>query len=143
VNVKSQKNLDDVCAGQRTSTAIGTVEHPSWCDRARCTATPAAGLGKAHRNTPATFTADVLMGRLDVTASLTQAHAQWLTTPYVSLEFVGLEHDWMPVTGIVRLTAEQAADLGRFLSELADTAEVDHAAQVAANLSTLREGVRR
>jgi hypothetical protein len=141
VNVKSQKNLDDICAGQRTSTAIGTVEHPSWCDRARCTATPTATTG-AHRSTPANLTADALGGRLDVTASLVQAHARWLTAPYVSVEFVGLEHDWMPVRGAVELTAEGAANLGRFLSELAGTAEVDHAAQVASYLSKLGEGVR-
>ena len=77
-----------------------------------------------------------------MTGSLVQAHARWLTAPYVSVEFVGLEHDWMPAHGAVELTAEGAAALGRFLSELADTAEVDHAAQVAAYLSTLREGVR-
>ncbi len=142
MNVKSQKNLEDVCAGQRTSTAIGTVEHPSWCDRARCTATPATTTGGAHRSTPANLTADALGGRLSVTGSLVQAHARWLTAPYVSVEFVGLEHDWMPAHGAVELTAEGAAALGRFLSELADTAEVDHAAQVAAYLSTLREGVR-
>ena len=97
----------------------------------------AATTGQAHRSTPAKFTAHVLMGHLDVTASLTQAHARWLTTPHVSLEFVGLEHDWMPVSGTVDLPAE----LGRFLSELADTAEFAHAVQVAAYLSR-REGVR-
>jgi hypothetical protein len=142
VNVKSQKNLEDVCADQRTSTAIGTVDHPSWCDRARCTATPAATTGQAHRSTPANVTADALIGRLSMTASLIQAHARWLTTPYVAVEFVGLEHDWEPVRGAVELTPEGAGKLGRFLSELADTAEVDHAAQVAAYLSTLGEGVR-
>src|SRR5262249_55756795 len=50
-------------------------------------------------------------------ASLSQAYAPWLTTPYVSLECVGLEHDWMPVSCTVRLTAEQAADLGRLLAD--------------------------
>jgi hypothetical protein len=77
-----------------------------------------------------------------VTGSLVQAHARWLTAPYVSVEFVGLEHDWIPVRGAVELTPEGAADLGRFLSELAGTAEADYAAQVAAYLSTLGEGVR-
>jgi len=142
VNVKSQKNLEDVCAGQRTSTATGTVEHPSWCDRARCTATPATTTEGAHRSTPANLKADALGGRLTVTASLIQAHARWLTAPYVAVEFVGLEHDWTPVRGAVELTPEGAAALGRFLSELADTAEVDHAAQVAAYLSTPGEGAR-
>jgi hypothetical protein len=142
VNVKSQKNLEGVCAGQRTSTAIGTVEHPAWCDRARCTATPATTTGQAHRSTPANLTADALGGRLSVTASLVQAHARWLTAPYVVVEFVGLEHDWMPVRGAVELTHEGAAKLGRFLSELAVTAEVDHSAQVAAYLATLGEGMR-
>ncbi len=77
-----------------------------------------------------------------MTASLVQAHARWLTAPYVSVEFVGLEHDWMPVRGAVELTPEEAGKLGRFLSEMAGTAEVDHAAQVAAYMSTLREGAR-
>ena len=55
-----------------------------------------------------------------------------LTAPYVVVEFVGLEHDWTPVRGTVELTPEGAAKLGRFLSELADTAESDHAAHVDA-----------
>jgi hypothetical protein len=77
-----------------------------------------------------------------VTGSLIQAHARWFTAPYVSVEFVGLEHDWTPVRGAVELTPEGAGKLSRFLSELADTAEVDHAAEVAAYLSTPREGAR-
>lgn len=84
----------------------------------------------------------MLLGRLDVTASLVQAHARWLTAPYVAVEFAGLEHDWTPVRGVVELTPEGAGKLGRFLSELADTAEADHAAQVTAYLSSLHEEVR-
>ncbi len=90
----------------------------------------------------ANLTADALGGRLSVTASMVQAHARWLTDPYVSVELVGLEHDWMPVSGAVELTPEGAADLGRLLSELAGTAETERAAAVAAYLATLGEGVR-
>lgn len=82
------------------------------------------------------------MGRLDVTASLVQAHAPWLTAPYLSVEFVGLENDWTPVRGTVELTSDGAAKLGRFLAKLADAAADDHAEQVAAYLSTLHKGVR-
>jgi hypothetical protein len=82
------------------------------------------------------------MGCVEVTASLVQSHLRWLTAPYVLVEFGGLEHDWMPVHGTVELTPDAAAQIGRFLSDLADTANVDHAAQVAAYLSTLQEGVR-
>lgn len=32
------------------------VEHPGWCDRTRCTATPACSAGEAHRGMPSTFT---------------------------------------------------------------------------------------
>ena len=73
---------------------------------------------------------------------MVQAHARWLTAPYVALEFVGLEHDWVPVRGVVELTAEGTADLGRFLSELADTAAQAHAGEVAAYVSTLCKGAR-
>jgi hypothetical protein len=130
-------------AGLRSGAmTITVVAHPTWCDRARCTATPAATIGETRQSTPARFTADVLAGHLDLTATLSQAHTPWLTTPYVNLEFVELEQDRMPVTGTVRLIAEQAADLGRFLSELAGTATSARAAQVAAYLSALREEVR-
>lgn len=33
------------------------VEHPRWCDPARCTVTPAAAAGEAHHGRPVTVVA--------------------------------------------------------------------------------------
>jgi hypothetical protein len=118
-----------------------TVTHPDWCDRDRCTAASPTTMGGAHRGTPTKYAADGSPGRLEITANLYQAHAPWLTALYVDLELSGLEHDWTPVNGAAHLTPDQALELGRFLTDLGQTAVTDYAAQVEACLSALSKGV--
>jgi hypothetical protein len=98
------------------------IEHPEWCDPARCTATPAAVMGEAHRGSPVTITAANSLVNLAVAGSLYQAHARWQTCMFVQLDVTGLLHDWQPVTGTATLTVEDATVLGRMLTDLAATA---------------------
>ncbi len=92
-------------------------------------------MGGAHRSTPTTFTALAGLGqRLEVTASLYQAHARWLTATYVDLEFSGLKRDWMPISASLHLTTDHAVELGRFLTDLGQIGEAEHVAQVQSNL---------
>src|SRR6266487_2496419 len=140
---KSHRNLDSVCAGQRIAPAGSAVEHPPWCDRQRCTATPDAAMGEAHRSAPVTIVPDTI-SRVRIAISLSQAHAPWqTTTTYVRLEVAGLDHDFTPVAGSGVLTAAQAAEWSRALSEHGQTAERWDAAQTAASLRALREGVHQ
>ena len=94
-----------------------SVEHPSWCDRALCTATTEAVLGEAHRNAP-TGIGSEHAGRVRVTMSLSRAHAPWPTTTYVRLHLSGLDVGFRKVSGDGALIVEQAADLGRALVHL-------------------------
>jgi hypothetical protein len=95
------------------------VAHPDWCDPARCTATPAATKGEAHRGTAATVTAERPLGDLTVTASLYQAHAPWLTSVLVELDISGRDEHWQPARLAATVTVEQAGDLARVLADLA------------------------
>src|SRR6266498_3429725 len=104
-------------------------QHPDWCDRNRCTATLPAVMGGAHRSAPTKFAAEASLTRLEVTASLYQAHARWLTATYVDLDFFGLEHDWTPISASLHLTTDHARELGRFLTDLSQIGEAEQAAQ--------------
>ena len=127
---------------EKSSHSLDHVQHPAWCDRTRCTATPSASTGEAHRSTPTTFTAPASTSlRLEVTASLYQAHAQWLTATYVDLEFSGLERDWLPISASLHLTTNHAVELGRFLADLGEVGEAEQAAQVQAYLSAVSKEV--
>jgi hypothetical protein len=118
------------------------VQHPTWCDRTRCTATPSASVGGAHGSAPTTFTAPGSLGqRLEVTANLYQAHARWLTATYVDLEFSGLEYDWTPISATLHVTTDHAVELGRFLTDLGQVGEAEQATQVQAYLSKLSKEV--
>jgi hypothetical protein len=98
-------------------------------------------MGGAHLSTPTTFTAPASLGqRLEVTASLYQAHAP-LTATYIDVEFSGLEHDWMPISASLHLTTDHAVALGRFLTDLSEIGEAEQAAQVQAYLSALSQEV--
>ncbi len=123
---------------QRRHDRIQTVTHPKWCDLRRCTARSEDVHG-AHRGAPATYKTDASLAAFKVTAALYQAHAPWLTALYVELEFSGLDHDWKATRGTVCLTAEQALDLGRFLTDLGQAAVADYGAQVESYLSSLSE----
>ncbi|WP_432824757.1 hypothetical protein [Dactylosporangium sp. CA-092794] len=99
-------------------------------------------MGEAHRSTPTTFSAPGSASqRLEVTASLYQAHARWLTATYVDLEFSGLERDWLPISASLHLTTDHAAELGGFLANLSQIGEAEQAAQVQAYLSALTKEV--
>jgi hypothetical protein len=74
---------------------------------------------------------------LEVTASLYQAHARWLTATYVDLEFSGPERNWLPISASLHLTTDHAVALGQFLTDLSQIGEADQAAQVQSYLSTL------
>jgi hypothetical protein len=127
---------------EKSSDNLDLVQHLAWCDRNRCTATPSASMGGAHRSTPTTFTAPAGLGqRLEVTASLYQAHTRWLTATYVDLEFFGLEHDWLPISASLHLTTDHSVELGRFLTDLSQIGEAEQAAQVQAYLSALSKEV--
>jgi len=99
-------------------------------------------MGGAHRSVPTMFTAPAsLSRRLEVTASLYQAHARWLTATYVDLEFSGLERDWLPINASLLLTTDHAVALGRFLTDLGQIGEAEQAAQVQSYLSALSKEV--
>jgi hypothetical protein len=95
-----------------------SVEHPSWCDRALCTATTEVKIGEAHRGAP-TVVGTEGTGHLQVTMSLSRAHAPWPTITYVRLQLSGLDVDFRTVSGDGVLTAAQAADVGGGLVHLA------------------------
>lgn len=111
---------------------LPAVHHPTWCSPGRCTAEqdPATG---AHCSTPAHLTPDALgLGlRLSVTAELVQAHARWMTEPYMSIEVSALADDGQPIHLTAKATATEAADLGRLLLNLAEPAEADHVARAS------------
>src|SRR5262249_50412896 len=100
-----------------TTTAV--VAHPGWCAPARCTATPAATTGEAHRGTPVTVTAGRALDDLPVRASLYQAHVPWLTAVLVTLDMTGRDEHWQPAALTATVTVEQAGDLARVLADLA------------------------
>jgi hypothetical protein len=60
-----------------------TVEHPTWCDLNRCTATPAVARGETHQGTPFTVTVRSVHETLKVTACLARSHCRWPTDVYV------------------------------------------------------------
>ena len=99
--------------------------------------------GEGMPGWPWLLTAHALIGHLNVTASIAQSHAAWLTEPYIMVEFAGLEHDWQRVSGSIALTRDVAADLARLLSDLAAVVETTFAEQVADHLSSLSYGERR
>jgi hypothetical protein len=78
---------------------------------------------------------------LEVTASLYQAHARWMTATYLNLELSGLERDWMPISARLDLASEDAVALGRFLTDLAQIGEDEQAARMQAYLSALSSRV--
>lgn len=123
---------------EKSSDNLDLLQHPAWCDRNRCTATRSASTEEAHRSTPTTFSAPGSASqRLEVTASLYQAHARWLTATYVDLEFSGPERNWLPISASLHLTTDHAVALGQFLTDLSQIGEADQAAQVQSYLSTL------
>ncbi|HKS98187.1 MAG TPA: hypothetical protein VJT31_01540 [Rugosimonospora sp.] len=61
-----------------------------------------------------------------MTASLYQAHAPWLTSPYLDVDFVGLEQDGRSVAGRLRLPVDQAGGLTRLQAELVRGAETEY-----------------
>jgi hypothetical protein len=118
------------------------VAHPHWCDPARCTATPAAAMGEAHRGTPVTITAGRALEDLTVTATLYQAHAPWLTAVLVTLDIAGLDEQWKPATLNATVTVEQAGNVARVLAELAECGAAWQARQTDDYLSALQARVR-
>jgi hypothetical protein len=121
---------------QRRHDRNRTVTHPGWCDLGRCTAS-SENIHGAHRSTPTSYNADASLARFEVTAALYQAHAPWLTALYAELEFSGLDHDWKATSGRVCLMAEQALELGRFLTDLGQAAVADYDAQIESHRSSL------
>ena len=99
--------------------------------------TDIAKMGGVHHGALTRYTTGMGRDRLEVTASLYQAHAPWLTGQYVDIEFSGLEHDWRPITATLLVAADQAVELGRFVTDLGQVAAADYAAQVQAGLSAL------
>jgi len=127
---------------EKSSHNLDHLQHPTWCDRNRCTATPSASKGGAHHSAPTTFTDPASIARrLEITGSLYQAHAPWQTATYLDLEFSGLEHDWKPITATLHVTTDRAVALGRFLTDLGQIGEAEQAAQIRADLSALSKGV--
>ena len=120
---------------QRRHDRNQTVTHPKWCDFRRCTAS-SEHIHGAHRGAPVSYKTGASLAPFEVTAALYQAHAPWLTALYVELEFSGLDHDWKAPRGTVCLTAEQALDLGRFLTDLGQAAVTDYGAQIESHLSS-------
>lgn len=90
-----------------------------------------------HRSTPSSYEANASLARFEVTAALYQAHAPWLTGLYVELELSGLDHDWKATGGMLLLTAEQALELGRFLTDLGQAAVAEYGAQGESHLPSL------
>jgi len=97
-------------------------------------------MGEAHRSAPIVIGLQSI-SRVQMISSLSQA--RWQTTTYVRLEVAGLDHDFTPVAGSGTLTATQAAEWGRALSEHGQTAESWDAAQTAAALRAIREEVHQ
>lgn len=116
------------------------IAHPDWCDPVRCTATPAAAKGEAHRGTPAAVTAERPLGNLTVTASLYQVHAPWLTDVLVELTLSGRDEHWQLAAVAATVTVEQASDLARSLVDLATDGS---ARQTADDSSAVRTEVAR
>jgi hypothetical protein len=100
------------------------IRHPDWCDAARCTATPAATMGEAHRSVPASLVSHDPYG-VNVTASLHKPYAPWLTEVYVDLQVTGLADDFMPVQGSSLVPAHRAAQTGQALVDLAARGSAD------------------
>jgi|SRR5947209_3530600 len=113
---------------------------PSWCDPHLCTATSETEIGGAHRGAPATYNAEAVPS-LEVTASLYQAHAPWLTALFVDIEFTGLDHDFQSISGKAHITADKALELGQFLTEVGQTTVEDYDAQVDACLPAISKEV--
>ena len=130
---KSQKNL-----------GTSDIRHPEWCDPTRCTATPTAATGEAHRGTPTTLTiAPTLFPPLFVHVSLYRAHAPWLTTVFVELELSG--HDPVDQLASLRVTvpAHKADEIGQLLCGIAERAAVDQNEEIQRHLASLRGRVPR
>jgi hypothetical protein len=97
------------------------IDHPDWCDLARCTATPAMGTGEAHRETPRTVTIWGIHGELEVTAYLSQANCRWPTDVYVDLDVHGLRHEYQLAHGTAAFPVDKLAALVEMLTDLATT----------------------
>jgi hypothetical protein len=118
------------------------VRHPEWCHTDRCTATPAAAVGEAHRGEPVTITLDGLYS-LTVAASLYKPHARWLTEVYIELDIAGLDDGWRPVRGTATMPAHRAGEIGRALLDLAARGSADQRQEIDEHLVTLRTEAAR
>jgi hypothetical protein len=118
------------------------VAHPDWCDQARCTATPAATMGEAHRGAPVTVTAGGALDDLTVTVSLYQAYAPWLTAVLVKLDVTGRDEHCKPAAMTAAVTIEQAGDLARVLAGLAASGTAWQTRLTEDYLSALQAEVR-
>lgn len=103
--------------------ARARVEHPDWCEPTLCTVATAADVLEGHNGRPATVTTTYGLPRnLTVTAHLFQQTMYPLAGPYVVLEINGLDDDHQEVSGTALIPAEDAAQLGSVLRDMATAA---------------------
>lgn len=107
--------------------ATAAVEHPTWCDLTRCTATSAVAQGGAHRGTPITVAVRGIYGTLEITAFLSQAHCQWPTDTYVDFGVQGLRREHQTTGGMAAFTVEKLAAIGQLVMDLAEVSGSDGA----------------
>jgi hypothetical protein len=99
------------------------VEHPDWCDPTLCTVATGADVIEGHNGRPVTVTTTYGLPRnLTVTAHLFQQTMYPLAGPYVALEVRGLDADHQEVGGTTLIPAEDAAQLGSVLLDMATAA---------------------
>src|SRR5262245_25474453 len=125
---KSRKDLE-----------LSDIRHPEWCDPARCTATPTAATGEAHRSAPTTLTiGETVFAPLSVGVSLYKAHAPWLTEVYVELELSGHSPDYQPASLRATVPAHKAGEIGQLLCGVAARASADQKEEIQRYLASFR-----
>jgi hypothetical protein len=130
---KSQKNLGPT-----------DIRHPEWCDPARCTATPTAATGQAHRSAPTPLTiGETVVAPLAVNVSLYKAHAPWLTEVYVELELSGHSANYRPASLRATVPAHKAGEVGQLLCGVAARASADQKEEIRQDLASFGGQVPR
>jgi hypothetical protein len=117
------------------------VDHPDWCDLARCTATSAVAVDEAHRGTPQKVTFRGIYSQLEITASLSQAHCRWSTDVYVDLDVRGLLHEHQHAQGRAAFPVDKLAAIARMLTDLATAGQAWTDRQVDKELAAVRRGI--
>lgn len=96
------------------------VEHPDWCDRTRCTATPACSAGEAHRGKQTTFTIEGDHPALEITANLYQSKSVRRAAVDVDVEIRSLNPNFPIACGEAFLPFESLCEIGQTLAGLAE-----------------------